>query len=115
MYLYDRANLLADDIKSSAEYKAYQEAKDAVYEDESAKQLIAQYKKLQFSAQATVLSGGKPDDATMTQLQKLGELLSYNPKAAAFFEAEYKFNTVIGDIYKIIGSAAELDLNFMTE
>ena len=52
---------------------------------------------------------------TMQQLQKLGELLAYDPKAGAFFETEYRFNALISDLYKIIGEAAEIDMSFMTE
>ena len=115
MYIYDRANLLAQDIKASVEFREYKAAKDALAEDETAKQLVKQYKKLQFEAQAMLMGGKNPDAEAMQQLQKLGELLAYNPKAAAFFEAEYKFNTVISDIYKIIGQAAEIDMDFMVE
>lgn len=115
MYIYDRVNLLAQDIKESREFREYKTAKDALAEDETAKQLVKQYKKLQFEAQAMVMSGRTPDNDSMQQLQKLGELLSFNPKAAAYFEAEYKFNTVISDLYKIIGQAAEIDMDFMVE
>ena len=115
MYIYDRANLLAQDIKESKEFREYKSAKDAMNADETAKTLVKQYKKLQFEAQATLMSGKNPDEDTMQHLQKLGELLAYNPNAAAFFEAEYKFNTVISDIYKIIGQAAEIDMDFMVE
>ena len=115
MYIYDRANLLAQDIKECPEFQAYKTAKDALYADENAKALVSRYKKLQFEAQATLMSGGKPADETMQQLQKLGELLAYDPKAGAFFEAAYRFNALISDIYKIIGEAAEIDMSFMTE
>lgn len=115
MYIYDRANLLAQDIRESQEFRDYKSAKDALEEDQTAKQLVKQYKKLQFEAQALLMSGKNPDNDTMQQLQKLGELLAYNPKAAAFFEAEYKFNAVIADLYKMIGQAAEIDMDFMVE
>jgi len=115
MYIYDRVNLLAQDIRACEEFKNYKSTKDALNEDETAKQLVKQYKKLQFEAQAMVMSGKQPDQDVMQQLQKLGELLSFNPKAAAFFEAEYKFNALIADLYKIIGQAAEIDMDFMVE
>jgi len=115
MYIYDRANLLAQDIKECQEFLAYKTAKDALYEDENAKALVSRYKKLQFEAQAVLMSGKQPDNDTMQQLQKMGELLAYDPRASAFFEAEYRFNALISDIYKIIGEAAEIDMSFMTE
>lgn len=115
MYIYDRVNQLAQDLRQCPEFQAYKAAKDVLNEDESARAMVKQYKKLQFEAQAMLMTGKNPDNDTMQQLQKMGELLAYNAKAAAFFEAEYKFNALISDIYKIIGEAAEIDMNFMTE
>ena len=45
----------------------------------------------------------------MDKLKKVGEVLAFNPKVTEFFAAEYKFNTIVSDIYKIIGDACELD------
>ena len=40
MYIYDRANALAEDIKKSPEYIQYKAAKDEVYSDPTSKDLI---------------------------------------------------------------------------
>ena len=113
MYVYDRARALAEDIRQSDAYKAYKALKDEVYADESAKGLIRQYKKLQFEAQASMMTGQQPDAALMEKLGKTGEVLGFNPKVTEFFAAEYKFQTMISDIYKIIGDACELDMAFL--
>ena len=115
MYIYDRANALAEDIKASSEYIAYKNAKDAVYADAGAKDLVMQYKKLQFEAQATMMAGKQPEPQTMEKLQKIGEVLSFNPAVSEFFAAEYKFQTLIADIYKIIGAACDFGTNFLSE
>ena len=109
MYVYDRANALAQDIKESSEFKEYKALKDEVMADATNKDLIRQYKTLQFEAQAALMTGGKPSDDTMDKLKKLGEVLAFNPKVTEFFAAEYKFNTIVSDIYKIIGDACELE------
>ncbi len=115
MYIYDRANALAEDIKKSPEYTAYKAAKDEVYADATSKDLIKQYKKLQFEAQAMLMSGKQPDEETMDKLKKLGEVLAFNPKVGEFFSAEYKFQTLIQDIYKILGEACDIAADFLSE
>ncbi len=109
MYVYDRANLLAADIRECPEFKEYKALKDELYQDEATKSLIRQYKSLQFEAQAVMLSGQKPSEEIMNKLKKMGEVLGFNEKVTRFFAAEYKFNTLISDVYKIIGEASELN------
>ena len=113
MYIYDKANELARLIQESAEYKAYKELKDKLYADDKTKALLTEYKKHQFEAQAAYLSGREPDAEAMEHLKKLGEVLQFNREVTEFFSAEYRFNTMIGDIYKIIGEACDIDLGLL--
>ena len=113
--IYDKANELASLIKQSEEYKAYDKIKDEVYEDEQSKRMIKDYKKLQFEAQAAYLTGKEPEAELMEKIQKMGEVLQFNPKITEFFSAEYKFNTLVSDIYKIIGEACDGGANMFDE
>ncbi len=115
MNIYDKAHELAREISSSDEYRKYKELKDELYQNEASRSLIKQYKKLQFEAQAQIMSGSQPGSETMDKLKKLGDVLQFNPKASEFFIAEYKLNTMISDIYKIIGDACDIDVDFMKE
>lgn len=115
MYIYDKANELAKLIQQSEEYKAYKELKDKLYADDKTKILLTEYKRHQFEAQAVYLSGREPDAGAMEQLKKLGEILQFNSEVTEYFAAEYRFNTMIGDIYKIIGDACDLDLGMFHE
>ena len=45
----------------------------------------------------------------------MGEVLQFNPKITEFFSAEYKFNTLVSDIYKIIGEACDVGANMFDE
>ena len=114
MYCYDRARLLAQDIKQSDEFLKYKALKDEVYKDESLKALLRQYKKLQFQYQTQLMSGGTVDDDIAAQMQKLGEVLAFNQKATEFLAAEYSLQEMINDIYKIIGDASEIDLDIFS-
>jgi len=115
VYIYDKANELAEMIRTSDEYKIYKSLKDELYADEGNKKMLSDYKKLQFEAQAVYLSGKEVSPETMDKLKKLGEVLQFNPKITEYFSAEYKFNTLISDIYKIIGDACDIDMDFFKE
>lgn len=115
MYVYDRANSLAQDIKESSEYKEYKALKDEIFQDETTKNLVRQYKKLQFEAQTQMMSGKQPDAEIMDKIKKLNDVLVFNSKVNEFFIAEYKFNTLISDIYRIIGEACDVDVDFLKE
>lgn len=115
MYIYDQANELAKLIKESEEYKQYAALKDEVLSDATTKDLLKQYKKLQFEAQTTYMSGKQPSEELMDKLKKLGEVLGLNAKVTEFMMAEYKFNTLVSDIYKIIGDACDIGAEFFQE
>ena len=110
MYVYDRANELAKDIREASEYLNYKELKDKVYADETKKAMIMEYKRLQFQAQAALMTGGKPDENLMERLKKVGEVLAFDQDVSDFFAAEYKMNTMLTDIYKIIADASGIDI-----
>ena len=115
MFVYDKAHELANEIKESDDYKAYIRLKTLVTADDSTKALLSDYKKLQMEAQASYLTGKEPSEETMDKLKKLGEVLNFNSDVTAFFAAEYKFQTLISDVYKIIGDACDMGLNFLSE
>lgn len=115
MFVYDKAHDLANEIKNSEDYKEYARLKELVMADEQTKSLLSDYKKLQLEAQASMLTGKEPEEETMDKLKKLGEVLQFNPNISAYFAAEYKFQTMISDVYKIIGDACDMGLDFLKE
>ena len=115
MYVYDRANLLAQDIKEMPDLKRYKELKEKIAQDEMTKNLIKNYKNKQFKAQSLMMAGEKVPDSDLEEIRKLGEVLFLNKDVAEYFAVEYRLQTIIGDIYKIIGEAVEFDTDFMEE
>lgn len=112
--IYDKANELARLLKASGEYKDYKSAKERAFQNETTASLVKEYHRLQIAAQAAVVSGKKDDDA-MARLQKIGEVLQMNPEASAFLIAEYRLNSMISDIYKILAEAIDVDLGALEE
>ena len=111
---YDTAYRLADEIKTSSEYRDYTEARDRIKDNSATMALLKEYHKLQIEVQSQAYTD-KRDDEAMRKLQKLGELLQMNRDASAYLIAEYKMHSMIGDIYKIIADAADIDLSALED
>lgn len=112
MNLYDKAHDLAKALKISEEYRSFLAAKQAVDNDEQAKKMVKDFILKQMEIEYEVMSG-KPEDKDKTeQIQKMYDLIAYNPKARDFLQAHIRFQRIMADVYKIIGeSVAEgLDL-----
>ena len=83
-----KAHDLAKELQQCEDYKEYIRLKQIVTADDQTKSLLADYKKLQLEAQASMLSGGEPAEETMDKLKKLGEVLMFKPEVAQYFAAE---------------------------
>lgn len=113
MYVYDKANELAKALSESEEYKSYKAAKEKVDKDSRSKDMLKDFKKRQFELQAMQLSGQKPDESKLSQIQSLYQVIILNPDIAEYLQAELRFNQMFSDVYNIIGKAVELDLDFL--
>ncbi|MBQ9950255.1 MAG: YlbF family regulator [Clostridia bacterium] len=111
---YDTAHRLAGEIKESPEYKEYTEALDKIKDDSTTMSLLRDYHKLQIEIQSMAYTG-KEDNETVERFRKLSELLQMNKDVVQFLIAEYKLNTIVGDIYKIIAEAANVDLSALED
>ena len=109
---YDTAYKLAKEIGSCDEYMDYQKALEKVKSNETTMSLLKEYHRLQVELQSMMYTGNK-DEEKISRFQKLGELLQMNSDASEFLIAEYKLNTIISDIYKIIADAANIDLSML--
>ena len=110
--VYDKANELAALIRESGEFKRYTAAKERIEAGSMADTLLKEYKKLQLRAQAAMVSG-ETDEECIQKLGKLGELLQMDGEASEFLMAEYSLSRLVGDVYRIIAEACELDLSML--
>ena len=113
MNIYDQAHALARALKETDEYREYQRLKDVAMENETQKALIEEYKRLQFQLQVSMAGGNSPDPAEMERLQKIAGVLQLSPDASNYILAEYRFQKLLADIYKILGDAAGIDLDML--
>jgi cell fate (sporulation/competence/biofilm development) regulator YlbF (YheA/YmcA/DUF963 family) len=113
--VYDQVYVLAKQLSSSEEFQSFKKAKDAALANETNAALLKEYKKLSMQAQAHMMSGNALSAEMTEKLQKLYGILQLSPECTAYLMAEYNFNRMMGDVYKILGDAVELDLDFLKE
>lgn len=113
--IYDAAHALANEMRASEEYTNYCAAKEKAFEDDMSKDLYNQFKKLSMTVNAAVMAGQQLDEETQQKYQQMLSLLSLNPKLNEFMIAEHRLNLLIGDVFKILADAVEMDLSFLGE
>ena len=105
MNVYDTANRLAGEIKSSEEYVNYKMAKETLNLNHNLKEKMDRFEKLRYEVQLEMMQTGKNNEEKYKEMQKEYAELVENEEAKRFFEAETKFNILIADVNKIIGEA----------
>jgi cell fate (sporulation/competence/biofilm development) regulator YlbF (YheA/YmcA/DUF963 family) len=108
------AHSLAAELKKSPEYLDYIRLKEIAEQNETQKALLGEYKKLQFQLQVAMAGGGAPDPNEMERLQKISAVLQMSAEAGQYMLAEFRFQRMLADIYKILGEAAGVDLDLLT-
>ena len=114
MNAYDQAHALARSLKESEEYIQYMQLKEQAYADATNRALLDEYKRLQYRMQLSVASGKRMDEDDLQRMQKIAALLQFNPDASAFLRAEFRFQKMLADIYKILADVAGIDLDMLS-
>ena len=112
---YDQAHALARALKDSEEYREYARLKEIAYDDGTNKALLDEYKRLQFRMQAKLASGETMPEEDFQRLQQIGALLQFNPDVSAYLLAEFRFQRLLSDIFKILGELAGIDLDMLAQ
>ena len=113
MNVYDQAHALARSLKESQEYVEYMSLKDKAYADETNRALLDEYKRLQYRMQLAVASSQRMDEDDLQRMQKIAALLQFNQDCSAYLLAEFRFQKMLADIYKILADVAGIDLDML--
>ena len=105
MNVYDTANKLAQELKTSEEYANYKMAKEVIDLKPEIKEKIAEFEKARYDAQIEKIQTGKDDEEKVKKVQELYVKLIQNEEVKKFFDAELKFNVILADVNKIISEA----------
>ena len=107
MQVYDTANRLASEIKSSEEYMNFKMARQAIDLNLDLKKRIEEFEKARYEEQIEMMQTGKQDEEKMKKVQEKYAELMEQEEARKYFDAELKFNILIGDVNKIIAEAVK--------
>ena len=105
MNVYDTANKLAQEIKSSEEYVNYKMAKQALNLNTELKIQMQEFEQKRYEVQIKSIQLGTRNEQEEKEIENLYLKLIENEEAKKYFEAETKFNIIIADVNKIIGDA----------
>lgn len=111
--VYDQAHALAASLKQTEEYREYERLRDIAREDDTNRALLDEYKRMQYRMQAKMASGERMDEEELKRMQQIGSLLQFNQDASAYMLAEFRFQKMIADIYKILADVAGIDLDML--
>lgn len=105
MNVYDTVNKLAQEIKSSEEYKNYKKYKELVKANQEVNDGIKKFENLRYEVQIAAMQGLENNKDKEKELQELYTELLAKENVKEYFDAEFKFNVLIADVNKIIGEA----------
>lgn len=112
---YDQAHQLANSMKASEEYKEYARLREIAYEESTNRALLDEYKRLQFRMQGKLAAGENMPEDDLQRLQQIATLLQFNPDVSAYLLAEFRFQRMMSDIFKILADVAGVDLDMLTQ
>ena len=102
MNVYDTANRLAQEIKTSEEYVNYKMAKQAINLNTELKNKIDEFEKARYEVQILAMQTGKNDEEKLKKVQDLYSELMEQEEARKYFDAELKFNILIADNSSVV-------------
>ena len=105
MQVYDTVNKLAQEIKESEEYVNYKMAKQASNLNQELKKKIDEFEIARYEAQISAMQSGKEDEEKLKKVQEMYAEIIEQEEARKYFDAELKFNVMLGDVNKIISEA----------
>lgn len=112
---YDQAHALARALRESEEYREMTRLKEAAYDSDTNRALLEEYKRLQFRMQARLAAGETMPEEDYQRLQQIGTLLQFNSDVSAYLMAEFRFQRMLSDIFKILADVAGVDLDVLAQ
>ena len=111
MNIYDAAHQLAGEIRRSEEAAHLRELRERAMADETNRQLLEEYKRLQVRLQMSMVgAAGEMPGEDMQRFQQLAALLYMNSDVQAYLMAEMQMQKTLADIFKILTDAAGVTL-----
>ena len=107
MNVYDTANRLAQEIKTSEEYIQYKDAKQKIEANQELKKKIDDFEKTRYEVQVLAMQGKEVEEEKNKKLQEMYTVLIQNKEIKEYFDLEVKFNVMLADVNKIIAESVQ--------
>ena len=107
MNVYDTANKLANELKTSPEYLEYKKLKQEIAGNSDLKNKIEEFEKARYNVQLEALKGEEQEKVKLEEAQKIYMELVQIDTARKYFDAELKFNVLLADVNKIIAESVQ--------
>ena len=107
MNVYDTANKLASELRSSEEFIKYKEAKDKINSNIEMKKKIEDFEKLRYDVQVLAMQGKEVEEEKNKKLQEMYTILIEEKEIKEYFDLEVKFNVMLADVNKIIAESVK--------
>ena len=107
MNVYDTANRLAQEIKTSEEYIQYKDAKQKIEANQELKKKVDDFEKTRYEVQVLAMQGKEVEEEKNKKLQEMYTVLIQNKEIKEYFDLEVKFNVMLADVNKIIAESVQ--------
>lgn len=107
MNIYDTANRLASEIKSSEEYANYKMAREVLNLRPELKEELAKFEQIRYEVQIEQMQTGKINEDKMKKMQEIYAEIVQIDEIKKYFDSEIKFNVILADVNKIISDAVK--------
>lgn len=104
---YEVAHELAQQLQDSEEFRSFMAAKKKILADEGNHKMIRDFQHKQMEVQQAQLFQHEVSPEIQQDLERLYSLLSLNPMAREYLEAEFRISRLVNDVQKIIGEAIQ--------
>jgi len=101
------AHELARTLKESDEFKQFLKSKAKVKSDESNYKMVREFQLKQWEIREAHMLDQEISEEKQQELERLYSLVSLNPTAREYLEAEFEVSRMVNDIQRIIGEAIQ--------
>jgi cell fate (sporulation/competence/biofilm development) regulator YlbF (YheA/YmcA/DUF963 family) len=108
--ILDLANELGRALAGSEEYRAYQQAQQAVEANLAAQFMLRDFRTRQFEVEKAKLAGTFTPEL-VRELQEKAQIVAANPVVREFLEAEARFGNLMMEVQRILGQAVGIDVD----
>lgn len=96
--LFEKARVLGEALRDSAEFKALEAAEEKMNANEEATKLIEEFQSMQMQLRKNSAHGKKPSDADLEELKKLQDKMNAIDEVAEYNKVNSRFSQMLESV-----------------